>query len=276
MVWVWIIVKRCSFKSGVFSFLSPGATTSPEENTKEQRVAIYKRVLMKVSGETLGGEQKIGFCFSSFNKIAVNIAAVCNQGVAAAVVVGAGNIARGAELAKLGMDRVTADYLGMLATAQNGLALRSSLEAQGLKARVMSALALNPVCEPYIHGRALRHLEKGRVVIFVAGTGNPLCTTDSAASLRAVEIGAQAVLVGKNGTRGVYDRDPNGPEGENAEFLTQVTYDEVIQKNLKVMDQGAMVQLRDHNIVTHVFDMSDPENFMRVVTGEDVGSVVTV
>ncbi|PIR45008.1 MAG: UMP kinase [Candidatus Vogelbacteria bacterium CG10_big_fil_rev_8_21_14_0_10_51_16] len=249
--------------------------------------AIYKRVVVKVSGEALGRRVtyptngnpayvhvSMGFSQSAFEETALALLAIKNEGVDVAVVVGGGNIARGTELERLGMERVVADYLGMLATIQNGLALAAALGNQGVESRVMSALAVNPVCEPFVRARALRHIEKGRVVVFVAGTGNPLCTTDSAAALRAVEIGAEAVLAGKNGTRGVYDRDPNGPDGSQAEFLTELTYDEVIQRGLVVLDQGAIVTLRDHFIPTHVFNAGELDNYEKVVCGERVGSVI--
>lgn len=234
-------------------------------------VPYYRRILIKLSGEALLGESDYGICASTLSRIADEIAEVNALGVEVAVVLGGGNIFRGAGLAAAGMDRVTADHMGMLATVMNSLALQDALERRGVFSRVMSAIKINQVCEDYIRRRAVRHLEKGRVVIFAAGTGNPFFTTDSAASLRAVEIGAELLLKGTK-VDGVYTSDPvNDPQARRYEHLT---YDDVLGQRLEVMDATAIVLCRDQNMRIMVFDMTRAGNVVQAAQGASVGTVV--
>jgi uridylate kinase len=206
-------------------------------------------------------------------RIAGQIAAVHEQGVEVAIVVGAGNIFRGLEAVAAGMDRATGDYMGMLATVLNALTLQDALEDRGEHTRVMSAIDVKEVAEPYIRRRAMRHLEKGRIVIFAAGTGNPFFTTDTAAALRALEIRAQAILMAKNGVEGVYDSDPaTNPE---AEFIPAITHREAIERGLRVMDSTALSLCMDNNLPIYVFNMGDEGNIDRIVRGETVGTLVS-
>jgi uridylate kinase len=205
--------------------------------------------------------------------VADELAAVRERGVELAVVVGAGNIYRGMKGAAAGMDRATADYMGMLATVLNALPLQDGLERLGQNTRVMSALTIHEVAEPYIRRRAMRHLEKNRVVIFAAGTGNPFFTTDTAAALRAVEIHAEAILMAKNGVEGVYDDDPR--ENPEAMLLRHVTHMEALQRGLKVMDSTALSLCMDNKVPIHVFNMDDERNIDRIVSGERVGTLVS-
>ena len=204
--------------------------------------------------------------------VAVELAAVRERGVELAIVVGAGNIYRGMAGAAAGMDRATADYMGMLATVLNALPLQDALEAEGVYTRVQSAIHVEEVAEPYIRRRAMRHLEKGRVVIFAAGTGNPFFTTDTAAALRATEIHAEAILMAKNGVEGVYTADPN--VDPSAEFIERITHMEALQRGLKVMDATALTLCMENNVPLHVFNMDTPGNFDRIVSGEKVGTVI--
>jgi uridylate kinase len=232
---------------------------------------IYRRVLLKLSGEALMGDGTYGIEPQVMEEIAEEIAQVHRMGVQMALVIGGGNIFRGVSAASQGMDRATADYVGMLATVMNALALQQALEKRGVATRVQSAIDMKEVAEPFIRRRAIRHLEKGRIVIFAAGTGLPFFTTDTAAALRAVEIGA-AVLLKATKVDGVYDADPvKVPEARRYE---RVTFDEVLQKDLKVMDATAISMARDHNLPVIVFNLRKSGNITKVVTGEPVGTLV--
>lgn len=232
---------------------------------------VYQRILLKLSGEALMGNDESGIDPAVANRIATEVGELVKAGVQVALVVGGGNIFRGAHLASCGMDRVTADHMGMLATVINALALQDALEHHGLYARVMSALKINQICEDYIRRRAIRHLEKGRVVVFAAGTGNPFFTTDSAASLRGIEIGADAVLKATK-VDGVYSADP--VKHANAKRYDRLTYDDVLKKNLMVMDTTAIVLCRDNNMPLRVFNITRPGALRRVVMGENEGTLV--
>lgn len=232
----------------------------------------YNRILLKLSGEALLGDEAYGVDPAVVRRLASEIQDVANAGVAVAVVVGGGNIFRGAGLADAGMDRVTGDHMGMLATVINALALQDALERIGLFARVMSAIRINQVCEDYIRRRAVRHLEKGRVVIFASGTGNPFFTTDSAASLRAIEIGAELMLKATK-VDGVYSADPI--KDPAATRYRHLTYDAVLDQRLGVMDLTAIVMCRDNSLPLRVFNMNRAGDLMRIVMGDrDVGTLV--
>ena len=233
---------------------------------------IAKRVLLKLSGEALMGDLKYGIAPNVIGRIAREVATIVSMGVEVAIVIGGGNIFRGAGLARAGMDRVTGDHMGMLATVMNALALQDALERQEVYARVMSALAINDVCEDYIRRRAIRHLEKGRVVVLAAGTGNPFFTTDTAASLRAIEIGADLMLKATK-VNGVYDSDP--ATNPDAEQLPEVSFDRVLADRLNVMDATAIVMCRDNAVPLRVFDMTEPDALVRVIEGEPLGTLVT-
>jgi uridylate kinase len=241
----------------------PGAEDAP---------AIFQRVLLKLSGEALMGEKEYGLDPERLASIADEIADVHRGGLELAIVVGAGNIYRGLEAAAEGMDRATADYAGMLATLLNALPLQDALERRGAQTRVMSALAAAEVAEPYIRRRAIRHLEKGRVVIFAAGTGNPYFTTDTAAALRALEIGAEAILMAKHAVAGVLDGDPR--VDPKAELLPEITHLQAIERGLKVMDTTALSLCMDNRLPIYVFALED-ENIRKVVHGERVGTIVS-
>ena len=232
----------------------------------------YRRVLLKLSGEALMGELDYGIEPGVIQRIAAEIAAARDQGVEIAIVIGGGNIFRGAGLARAGMDRVTGDYMGMLATVMNALAIQDALESKGVFARVMSALQVHEVCEDYIRRRAVRHLEKGRVVIMAAGTGNPFFTTDTAASLRAIEIGAD-VLLKATKVDGGYDDDP--ASNPDANRYTTVSYDTVIEDKLSVMDATAVVMCRDNGLPLRVFDLTRADALVQAMTGDDVGTLVS-
>jgi len=232
----------------------------------------FSRILLKLSGEALMGDLDYGTDAEQVKRIAEQVAATRGRGVEIAVVVGAGNIYRGLEAAAAGMDRATGDYMGMMATVLNALTLQDALEKVGEHTRVMSAIDVKEVAEPYIRRRAMRHLEKGRVVIFAAGTGNPFFTTDTAAALRALEIHAEAILMAKNGVEGVYDSDPaTNPE---ATFIPRLTHREAIERELKVMDSTALSLCMDNQLPIHVFNMADEGNIDRIVSGEKVGTLV--
>jgi uridylate kinase len=235
--------------------------------------AAFGRVLLKLSGEALMGELEYGTDAARVEQIATQIREVSSRGVEIAVVTGAGNIYRGLAGAAAGMDRATADYMGMLATVLNALTLQDALEKLGAHTRVLSAITVTEVAEPYIRRRAIRHLEKGRVVIFAAGTGNPFFTTDTAASLRALEIHAEAILMGKHGTDGVYDADP--AIEPDANFLPEISHREAIERGLRVMDSTALSLCMDNRLPIYVFDMADEGNIARVVSGERVGTLVS-
>jgi uridylate kinase len=232
----------------------------------------YRRVLLKLSGEALMGNLDYGIEPTVIQRIASEIATVRNNGVEIAIVVGGGNIFRGAGLSRAGMDRVTGDHMGMLATVMNALAIQDALESQDVFARVMSALRINAVCEDYIRRRAVRHLEKGRVVILAAGTGNPFFTTDTAASLRAIEIGAD-VLLKATKVDGVYDSDPVG--NPDAKRFETVSYDQVLADKLSVMDATAIVMCRDNDLPLRIFDLTEEGSLVRAMSGDEVGTVVT-
>ncbi|HEV7132456.1 MAG TPA: UMP kinase [Gaiellaceae bacterium] len=231
----------------------------------------FRRVLLKLSGEALMGERDYGIDVGVVKSLAAEIAAVRASGVDVAIVVGAGNFYRGLAAAAEGMERATADYAGMLATLLNALALQDALENEHADTRVQSAIAVSEVAEPYIRRRAIRHLEKGRIVIFAAGTGNPFFTTDTAAALRALEIGADAILMAKNGVAGVYDGDPR--LDPSAKFLPHLTHLEAIERGLKVMDTTALSLCMDNKLTIHVFELADG-NIGRVVAGDEVGTVI--
>ena len=232
----------------------------------------YQRVLLKLSGEALMGELDYGIEPKVIQRIAAEIATARKTGVEIAIVVGGGNIFRGAGLARAGMDRVTGDHMGMLATVMNALAIQDALESLDVFARVMSALEINAVCEDYIRRRAIRHLEKGRVVIMAAGTGNPFFTTDTAASLRAIEIGAD-VLLKATMVDGVYDSDP--AKNKDAKRFESVSYDQVIADKLGVMDATAIVMCRDNNLPLRIFDLTRANALVQAMTGDEIGTVVT-
>jgi uridylate kinase len=231
----------------------------------------YRRVLLKVSGESLAGEKKFGLDPGTLRAIAREIKGVVDLRVEIGIVVGGGNIFRGLEASAQGIDRAVADNMGMLATVVNALALQDALEKAGVPTRVMSAITMNEVAEPYIRRRAMRHLEKGRIVVFGAGTGSPFFTTDTAAALRATEIGAQAIL---KGTRvdGIYDRDPE--KDPRAQMLPRLTYFDVLEKSLRVMDSTAITMAMEQHIPIIVFKMLEPGNMKKVVLGEAVGTIV--
>jgi uridylate kinase len=231
----------------------------------------YRRVLLKLSGEALMGAEDYGIDPLVINRLAREVIEAQAAGAEIALVVGGGNIFRGAGLAAGGMDRVTGDHMGMLATVINALAMQDALEKLGGKARVMSAIKINDVCEDYIRRRAIRHLEKGRLVIFAAGTGNPFFTTDSGAALRAIEIGADLLLKATK-VDGVYDKDPN--KHADAVRFDKLTYDEVIARDLQVMDTAAFALARDSELPLRIFDMSQPGELLRILRGEEIGTLV--
>jgi uridylate kinase len=243
-------------------------TTSVDPSTRP----AFGRVLLKLSGEALMGDREYGMDHATIKAIADEIVGVHAQGVEIAIVVGAGNIYRGMAAAAEGMDRATADYAGMLATILNSLTLQDALERAGAQTRVQSAIEVQQVAEPYIRRRAIRHLEKRRIVLFAAGTGNPFFTTDTAAALRALEIGAEAILMGKHGVGGVYDGDPE--VDANARFLPELTHLEAIERGLKVMDTTALSLCMDNDIPIYVFGMG-PGSVARVVGGERVGTIIS-
>jgi uridylate kinase len=247
----------------------PEAGTAIAERAEE---SPFQRVLLKLSGEALMGEEEFGLDLHRIEQIADEIVDVQRQGIEIALVVGAGNIYRGMEAAAEGMDRATADYAGMLATVLNSLALQDVLERRGAITRILSALGIPEVAEPYIRRRAIRHLEKGRVVIFAAGTGNPFFTTDTAAALRALEIGAGAILMGKNAVEGVYDGDPR--VDPDAEFIPELTHLEAIERGLRVMDTTALSLCMDNRLPIYVFALADG-NIKRVALGERVGTIIS-
>jgi uridylate kinase len=245
--------------------------TTEQPAATDARLAFH-RVLLKLSGEALMGEREYGLDPNRVASIAREIEDVHQLGLQIAIVVGAGNIYRGMAAAAEGMDRATADYAGMLATLLNALALQDALERRGPNTRVLSALAVSEVAEPYIRRRAIRHLEKGRIVIFAAGTGNPFFTTDTAAALRALEIGAEAILMAKHAVEGVYDGDPR--TDPNAKFLPEITHLQAIERGLRVMDTTALSLCMENHLPIHVFASTDG-TFRRVALGERVGTIVS-
>ena len=231
----------------------------------------FRRVLLKLSGESLMGDRDYGVDPKTVTAVAREVVDVRKAGTELAIVVGGGNFYRGMAAAAEGMERATADYAGMLATLLNALALQDALEKLGAQTRVQSAIAVSEVAEPYIRRRAMRHLEKDRVVIFAAGTGNPFFTTDTAAALRALEIGAEAILMAKNGVQGVYDGDPR--TDPTAQFLPDITHLEAIERGLKVMDTTALSLCMDNHVPIHVFELAEG-NIVRVASGERIGTIV--
>jgi len=232
----------------------------------------YQRILLKLSGEALLGKEDYGIDPEIIHRIAVEVGEVTRLGIQVAIVIGGGNIFRGAGLAKSGIDRVTGDHMGMLATVMNSLALQDALERIGTDARVMSAVSVHDVCEDYIRRRAIRHLEKGRVVICAGGTGNPFFTTDTAAALRAIEIDADLLLKATK-VDGVYSADP--VKDPRAELYEQLGYDRVIESKLGVMDANAIVLCRDQQMPIRVFNVFDEGNLVRIVKGEAIGTLVS-
>ena len=233
----------------------------------------YKRVLLKLSGEAFAGKSKHGIDVTVLRKIARQIKKVTDMGVSIAIVVGGGNIWRGAEAEKNGMDRATADYAGMLATVINALSLQDVLEAEGLHTRTQSAIGIQSVAEPYIRRRAIRHLEKGRIVIFAAGTGNPYMTTDTAAALRAIEIGAEVLLMTKYSVDGIYNADPR--KNPKATRFDHLTYLDALNMRLEVMDTTALSLCLENKLPIIVFDLQAPRSIERAVAGESIGTIVT-
>ena len=234
--------------------------------------AVYSRILLKLSGEALMGDLEYGTSPARVQTISREIAGVHATGVQVAIVVGGGNIYRGLAAAAKGMDRATGDYMGMLATVLNALALQDALEKENIATRVQSAITISEVAEPYIRRRAIRHLEKGRIVIFAAGTGNPFFTTDTAAALRAAELHAEVVLMAKNGVEGVYTADP--AKDPSAEFIPEITHKDALTRGLQVMDSTAFALCMDNNLPIVVFNMADGRNIDRIVSGERVGTLV--
>jgi uridylate kinase len=250
----------------------PVTTQHETERELPEAAPAFRRVLLKLSGEALMGQHEYGIDRRRVDDLAREFVEVHAEGLELAIVVGGGNIYRGMAAAAEGMDRATGDYAGMLATVLNALLLQDALERAGADTRVLSALEISKVAEPYIRRRAMRHLEKGRVVIFAAGTGNPFFTTDTAAALRALEIGAQAILMGKSGTRGVYDGDPNTET--DATFLPGLTHLEAIERGLRVMDTTALSLCMENGLPIHVFELAEG-NILRVAHGEQVGTIIS-
>jgi uridylate kinase len=232
----------------------------------------FARILLKLSGEALMGELEYGLDAGTVDAVARELVEVRSTGIEIALVIGGGNVYRGVAATAEGMDRATGDYMGMLATVLNSLAVQEALERHGADTRVLSALEVQEVAEPYIRRRAIRHLEKGRIVIFAAGTGNPFFTTDTAAALRALEIHAEAILMAKHGVEGVYDADPS--EVPDARFLAQITHREAIERGLKVMDTTALSLCMDNDLPIYVFGAGEG-NLRRVVDGERVGTIIS-
>jgi uridylate kinase len=246
--------------------------TQSLEEARPTRATRFRRVLLKLSGEALSGEREYGIDQERVESLAGEIADVHSEGLELAIVVGGGNIVRGMEAAAAGMDRATADYAGMLASVLNSLTVQDALERRGAQTRVQSAISVAEVAEPYIRRRAVRHLEKGRIVIFAAGTGNPFFTTDTAAALRALEIGAQAILMAKNQVDGVYDGDPK--TDPQAAFLPELTHLQAIERGLKVMDTTALSLCMDNGLPIYVFALTEG-NIRRVTGGERVGTIIS-
>jgi uridylate kinase len=255
-------------------------TTEPEQTTgskapqesRDGKPPVYRRVLLKLSGEALMGDLEYGTDPAQVKAIASQVAGVHRRGVEVALVVGGGNIYRGLAAAARGMDRATGDYMGMLATVLNALALQDALEKEDVQTRVQSAITISEVAEPYIRRRAMRHLEKGRIVIFGAGTGNPFFSTDTAAALRAAELHAEVVLMTKNRVEGVYTADPR--VDPTAEFIPEITHKDALTRGLQVMDSTAFALCMDNNLPIIVFNMDDGRNIDKIVSGERVGTLV--
>src|SRR3954470_23032463 len=234
---------------------------------------VFKRILLKLSGEALMGDLAYGTDPEVVRAIARQVKGVHDRGVEVAIVLGAGNIYRGVSAAAEDMDRATADYMGMLAIVLNALTLQDALEKLGVHTRVQSAITISEVAEPYIRRRAMRHLEKGRVVIFAAGTGNPFFTSDTAAALRALEMHAEVILMAKNGVEGVYTGDPK--TDPDAQFIPEITYMDALERRLRVMDLTALTLCMENHLPINVFNMDDERNIERIVSGERVGTLIT-
>lgn len=232
----------------------------------------YKRIILKLSGEALANKDGTILNPEKLNVIAEAVKAMHEEGVEIGIVIGAGNIFRGKISSKIGVDRTNGDYMGMLGTIINCIALSSALEKIGVTTRVMSAVEVNKIAEPYIYKKAIAHLNCNKVVLFAGGTGNPYFTTDTCASLRALEINADAILMAKNNVDGVYDSDPK--LNKDAKFLKNLTFKEVIDRNLSVMDQTSITMLMGHDITIRVFNMENADNFMKVIHGEDIGTTI--
>lgn len=232
----------------------------------------YKRVILKISGEALAGKQKLGINYEKVAEIAKEIANLSNEGIELGVVVGGGNLMRGIEAEKNGMNRAQADYMGMLGTIMNALALQNALEVLGKETRVMTTISIPEVAEPFIHRKALRHLEKGRIIIFGGGTGAPFFSTDTASSLKACELNADAILMAKNGVDGVYNKDPK--TNSDAVKYEKLTMQKVIDKGLQIMDRTAATMAAENNINIIVFDMNVPNNIVKAGLGHHIGTTV--
>jgi uridylate kinase len=232
----------------------------------------YNRVLLKVSGEALAGEQKLGINYDKVEEIAAQIGEVAKAGIELGIVVGGGNLMRGAEAEKSGMNRAQADYMGMLGTIMNALALQNALEQLGHDTRVMTSIAIQEVAEPYIYRKAMRHLEKDRIIIFGGGTGAPFFSTDTASSLKACELNADAILMAKNGVDGVYDSDPK--MNPDAKMFDELSLKQIVSDNLQIMDMTAATMALDNNIDIVVFDMNKPGNILKAATGEKIGTLI--
>jgi uridylate kinase len=231
----------------------------------------YSRVLLKISGEGLMGQKKFGLDPKTVSRICNEVKSVHDQGVQVSLVIGAGNIFRGVSGEELGIERTSADYMGMLATVINAIAVQSALEGMGVNTRVLSAIPMSTVCEPYIRRRAVRHMERGRVVIFAAGTGNPFFTTDTAAALRAVEMGCDALLKGTQ-VDGVYDKDPK--DNQDAKHFNELSYQDVLSRDLRVMDTSAIALARDNKVPILVFSIHSPGGFSEVVSGAGKHTII--
>lgn len=251
---------------------TPADKPAPSVPTAAQSPA-FRRILIKLSGEAFAGSQGFGLDPARVEAIARSLAAVHSLQVDVALVIGGGNYVRGLTASETGLDRATADYAGMLATLLNALPMQDTLERLGVTTRVLSAMTVSEVAEPYIRRRAIRHLEKGRIIIFSCGTGNPFFTTDTAAALRALEINAEALLMGKNGVDGVYDGDPR--QDPSARFLAELSHKEAIERGLKVMDTTALSLCMDNGLPIYVFGLDDERNIPRLVRGERVGTIIT-
>jgi uridylate kinase len=250
------------------------AASSADPSQREQSGLRYRRIILKLSGESMQGDAAFGIDYDVLDFMAEQVMTVTQLGVQVCIVIGGGNIWRGEAASGHGIERATADYAGMLATVINGLALQSALEKHGVDTRVQTAITMSEVAEPYIRRRAIRHLEKGRVVIFAAGTGNPFFTTDTAAALRALEIGADALIMGKNRVDGVYDADPR--ERPDARKLDTLGYMEALERKLKVMDTTALSLCMDNRLPIVVFDLRNRSNLERIVRGDrDVGTLIS-
>ena len=266
------MLEHLSYRHVDTEELDPAALERLHAHPTVEREPRYHRVLLKLSGEALAGDSKSGIDPAIVNSISDQVRDLVAHGVQVAIVVGGGNIWRGIAASAQGMDRATADYMGMLATVLNALALQDALEKRDVITRVQSAIAMHAVAEPYIRRRAMRHMEKGRVVILAAGTGNPYFSTDSAAALRALELGSEVLLMAKNRVDGVYTDDPH--INPAATKYNTLTYRQAIEKNLRVMDVTAMALCQENHLPTIVFNFQEPGNVLRVVMGEDVGTKV--